>query len=78
MAVWLFVSGVMALTHASGGRTLSLPALGMMVLSAIHYAGYFIQDGQWVWTVAMGAVVLLGCWGVTAMRTSIRRSSASG
>lgn len=70
-AVVLIASGVGLLAGKAWAAPLFLVAAGMLFYTAIVSPGYFAQQGQWVWVLIFGVMIVVGIFAVLNVLSEI-------
>ncbi len=63
-AVTLIAAGIGLLIGAPWAVTVFLLGMGMLFYTAIVSPGYFAQQGQWVWVLIFGVMIVVGVFAV--------------
>jgi len=65
-ALTLITAGVGLLIGAPWAAVVFLLGVGMLFYTAIVSPGYFAQQGQWVWVLIFGVMIIVGVFAVLA------------
>jgi hypothetical protein len=68
----LIISGIGLLIQTVWAVPLFLMAMGMLFYTAIVSPGYFAQQGNWVWVVIFGVMIVVGIFTILTVLAAQR------